>query len=135
MKAKILPLLFIIGVGFLNGCNKDEEKSYEEKTISGVWNWIASCGGFTGQCSYPDKDNIKSIQITNDRFIQKTNGQITIDATYEITNTQISETNFPYEKSYELKLGDGQIIGMTFIQNKDLLYVGNNFLLESYRRK
>ena len=135
MKAKILTLFLIIGVGFLNGCNKDEEESFEEKTISGVWNWISSCGGFTGQCSYPDKNNIKSIQITNDRFIQKINEQIAIDATYEITKTQISETNFPYEKSYELKLGDGQIIGMTFFQNKDILFVSNNFLNDSYKRK
>ncbi|HEA19833.1 hypothetical protein LCGC14_2246480 [marine sediment metagenome] len=135
MKAKILTLLFIIGVGFLNGCNKDEEESFQTKTISGDWNWTASCGGFTGQCSYPERDNIKTIQITDDRFIQKINRQITIDETYQITKTQISETNFPYEKSYELQLGDGRIIGMTFIQNKDILYVGNSLLLDSYKRK
>ena len=129
---KRLVVLFLC-VQIVTSCEENEDIQLKE--LPGTWIWTSSCGGFSGICSYPNNNNSKSIQITDDRFIQKTNGQITIDATYEIANMQTSDANYPYEKNYELKLGDGQILEMTFIQNKGIIYIENNYLLDSYKRK
>ena len=114
-------------------CERNEETGLLEE-LPGTWIWTASCGGFTGACSYPDNLNYKFVQITKDRFVQRINGKVMIDDIYQITKLEISETNYPFEKNYELTLGEGKIIGMTFIQNKDLLYIGNGSNLDSYKR-
>jgi hypothetical protein len=114
-------------------CAQNEETDLL-KELPGTWIWTASCGGFTGACSYPDNRNQKFVQITEERFVQSINEEVTIDDIYQITKLEISETNYPFEKNYELTLGDGKIIGITFIQNKDLLYIANGSLLDSYRR-
>lgn len=124
--------IFFLCALIITSC--DDNVEIQLKELPGMWIWTSSCGGFSGLCSYPDEDNYKSLQITDDRFIQKVNGQTTVDTTYEIT-MEISQTNYPYEKSYELKLGDGQVLGIKFIQNKDIIYVPNNFLSDSYKRR
>ncbi|MBJ7879599.1 hypothetical protein [Gelidibacter salicanalis] len=37
MKARILVLLLIVGIGFLNSCNNDDDDSSQEKSINGTW--------------------------------------------------------------------------------------------------
>src|SRR5690606_7875220 len=99
----------------VSSCDKNEAEP-KIRELFGNWTWTASCGGISGGCSHPDKENYKSIQITNDKFIEKTNGTITIDASYEITNTRISDTNYPYEVDYQLTLEDGSIKEMTLFK-------------------
>tara|TARA_R110000822_G_scaffold236257_1_gene366889 strand:- start:596 stop:997 length:402 start_codon:yes stop_codon:yes gene_type:complete len=118
---------------FFISCEQNEE-TVLLKEFPGTWIWTASCGGFTGACSYPDNMNHKYVQITEDRFFQRINEKVTIADIYQITKLEISETNYPFEKNYELTLGDGKIIEMTFIQNKDLLYLGNGSHMDSYKR-
>ena len=44
MKTKILTLIMIIGIGFLNSCNNDDNDSLKEKTINGTW-YLKNVGG------------------------------------------------------------------------------------------
>ena len=117
MKHKIqFSLLAIVLVALIvSSCDKNEA-GLKVRELYGDWTWTASCGGIGGVCSYPDNENYKSIQITNYKFIEKTNGTITIDAFYEITNTRISETNYPYEVDYELTLEDVSTIEMILVK-------------------
>lgn len=125
--------LIIILVLFFS-CNKSDD-TIQLKELSGDWILTSSCGGFSGACSYPDQSNYKSTLITEDRIVQKVNGQVEIDETYEITKLEISEVNYPYEKNYELTLSNGQIIEMSFFQKMDLLIIGDNMFLDRYKRK
>ncbi len=133
MKHRIqFSLLTIVLIGsVISSCDKNEEEP-KIRELFGNWTWTASCGGFSGACSYPDKENYKSIQITKDKFIEKTNGTITIDMSYEITNTRTSETNYPYEVDYELMLEDGSVMQMTLFKKLSKLAIGNNMFIDYY---
>jgi len=133
MKYRIqFSLLTIVLVGLIfSSCDKNEAE-LKIRELRGDWTWTASCGGFSGACSYPDNENYKSIQITNDKFTERANGIVTIDISYEITNTRISETNYPYEVDYELTLEDGSIIEMTLFKKLNKLAIGNNMFIDYY---
>src|SRR5689334_1540186 len=120
-KTRFILVSIVLIATLIFSCDKNEEQN-EIEELSGNWTWTATCGGFTGMCSYPDDDNFKSVHITNGRFIEKTNGVITIDAAYEITNTSTSESN-TFEKNYELTLEDGRVIRMALIQNEKKLLI------------
>ncbi len=118
---KILPILIIILIGItITSCDKNEE--IQIKDLSGNWIWTSSCGGFSGLCHYPNKENFKSFEITNEKIIEKINGVIMLDEFYEITNT--SDTNNPYEKNYELTFGV-RTLNLTLFQNQNKLAVFN----------
>jgi hypothetical protein len=117
----------------MTSCQNDEVHPMKE--LPGYWTWTATCGGFTGLCDYPDKDHYKTLVISNDRYTEKTNGVITLDTTYEIINIVTSDTNWPHEKTYELKLGTGNSLHMTLMQEEDKLYITNNFMIDNYKRK
>lgn len=119
----------LIGLIF-SSCNKDETEP-QTRDLVGNWTWTASCGGFSGACKYPDKENYKSVQITVGQFTEKVNGTSTIDMSYEITNTEISETNYPYEVSYELKLEDGNILNMTLFKKQNKLIIWSDDILSA----
>ncbi len=133
MKHRIQFLLLTILLAGLSisSCDKNETEP-EIRELIGNWTWTASCGGFSGACSYPDKENYKSIQITKDKFIEKTNGTITVETFYEITNSRISDTNYPYEVDYELTLENGSVLEMTLFKKLNKLAIGNNMFIDYY---
>lgn len=121
---KILPLLVITLIGTtIASCDKNEDIQIKE--LTGNWTWTSSCGGFSGACSYPNSENFKSIEITNEKITEKINGVITIDQVYEITNMSTSDTNYPYEKNYELTFGEGRTLNMTLFQKLNTLSIFN----------
>lgn len=132
---KILPLFLITLIGITTiSCDKNEDIQIKE--LAGNWIWTSSCGGFSGACIYPDRENFKSIEITNEKIIEKINGIIITDETYEITNMSISDTNYPFEKNYELTLGEGRILSMTLLQKQNRLSIFNSsgiMLVDNYK--
>ena len=122
---KTLPLLLLTLIGIaITSCDKNEDIQIKE--LTGKWIWTSSCGGFNGLCEYPNKENSKSIEITNEKIIEKINGVITIDALYEITNTSISDTNYPYEKNYELTFEEDRTLNLTLFQQQNKLAIFND---------
>lgn len=130
MKYRLQFLILTIAL-IASSCDKNAAEPKIRELI-GNWTWTASCGGFSGACSYPSKDNFKSIQLTNNKFIEQTNGTITVEMSYEITNTRISETNYPYELDYELTLEDGSVMEMTLLKKINKLAIGNNTFIDYY---
>jgi len=123
--------LFISTLAIIS-CSSDDETEISNADLAGIWNWTASCGGFSGACSYPDNENYKLLQITNEKFTEKINGTVTVDTSYVITNTWISETNYPNEVNYKLTLEDGSVREMTLFKRLNKLTIGNNMFIEYY---
>ena len=74
---KKLIYLFILTFGIIS-CSSDDETGIDNSELIGKWNWISSCGGFTGDCWYPSEDNYESVEFTNDLYIKKNNGSVKI---------------------------------------------------------
>ena len=128
-----LFLVIIIGVNLISCEKQDAEPQLRE--LPGSWQWTATCGGFTGACSYPDEENYKSLEINDARYIEWTNGSITIDMEYVIIDTLISESNYPYEVAYELSLEDGSRLDITLFKELNKLAIGNDPFLDYYEGK
>lgn len=129
-RTKLLFVTIVI-IGLFNlSCNKNDIEP-QTRELVGDWTWTASCGGFSGNCKYPDTENYKSVQITVSQFTEKVNGTTTIDMSYEIMNTEISETNYPYEVAYGLKLENGQILNMTLFKKKNKLIIWSDDILSA----
>ena len=69
---KKLIYLFILTFGIIS-CSSDDETGIDNSELIGKWNWISSCGGFTGDCWYPSEDNYESVEFTNDLYIKNGN--------------------------------------------------------------
>jgi hypothetical protein len=86
----------------ISSCDKEDNFSLE---LIGKWNWKSTCGGITGQCGYSSVDNIKTVEITKSRLIEKVNGLTTLDTGYKIK----SKSKDSSSTSYEIELNNGQI--------------------------
>jgi hypothetical protein len=56
-------------------------------------------------------------------------GQRTICTAYKITCIEISDASYPFDKKHEVKHGDGKIVNITSVQNKDVIYFADDFCL------
>ncbi|NLD50988.1 MAG: hypothetical protein GX660_27915 [Clostridiaceae bacterium] len=72
------------------------------KKLIGKWNWIWSCGGFTGGCWYPGPFNYEQIEFTyNMRYIEKQNDTISHDFEYFIIDSFMNGPALVYEIGFE----------------------------------
>jgi hypothetical protein len=70
---------------FMSGCEKYSYDGYFENEIIGKWEWVESCGGFTGGCWYPTADHKEQVEFTsNQRYIRTVNGIKTVDQSYTL---------------------------------------------------
>jgi hypothetical protein len=68
------------------------------KKLIGKWNWISSCGGYTGGCWYPDKDYHELIEFDyNMRYIEKINDSIIHDLQYNFSDSFVSGSDTVYK--------------------------------------
>ncbi len=73
------------------------ENDFQKKLI-GKWNWTGSCGGFTGECWYPDEDNSKQIEFDNSmRFIEIVNNSVLRDCQYELLDSFMNGQSLVYK--------------------------------------
>jgi len=72
------------------------------KKLIGKWNWISSCGGFTGGCWYPSTDNYEQIEFTNSmNYIEMHNDSIVRDFQYHFISSLESGQDTIYEIGFE----------------------------------
>ena len=102
--------LFILTLGFIS-CSSDDENAIDNSELIGKWNWVSSCGGFTGGCWYPSEDNYESVEFTNDLYIKKNNGIVDTEINYSITDSHINGTDV----LYIIELQNGNILRFRFI--------------------
>ena len=105
MKARILTILIIIGIGFLTSCNNDDV-DIPEKTINGTWNLRNVKGGLAS--------------INND--YQKGDIQWTFNP---INNTLTVANNIGNDKAFTLHSGTYQFNIEQNVESQ-ILFVSNN---------
>lgn len=115
MIPRILLSAFIVTFIAITFPSCDDEPHIRE--LPGKWTWESTCGGFSGQCTYPDEANYKSLEFTGDRFIERTNGAVSTDTSYKIVRMEALDANMPYQVHYELELGDGSTLVLTLWKN------------------
>ncbi len=109
----------------ISSCEKEDSVSLE---IKGKWNWRSICGGVTGQCGYSSQDNIKTVEITESRLIEKVNGLTTLDTEYTIINKSTDGSI-----SYEIALNSGQNWSFNLRTTETLMIVKGDFW-DTYER-
>ena len=112
-------ILIILVSLIICSCSKDNNKSDNntiEQKIIGKWIWKASCGGYTGNCDYPDTNTISSIEFTNNNtFSQKFN-----DSIYSIGEYVINKKITTRDTSYDLLFFNNNVIKLI---NKTKYYI------------
>ena len=124
---KKLIYLFILTFGIIS-CSSDDETGIDNSELIGKWNWISSCGGFTGDCWYPSDDNYESVEFTNDLYIKKNNGSVNTEMNYSITDSHINGTDI----LYIIELENGNMLRFRFIDS-NLSIEGGDFWKEYER--
>ena len=124
---KKLIYLFILTFGIIS-CSSDDETGIDNSELIGKWNWISSCGGFTGDCWYPSEDNYESVEFTNDLYIKKNNGSVNTEMNYSITDSHINRIDI----LYIIELENGNMLRFRFIDS-NLNIEGGDFWKEYER--
>lgn len=125
MKNLIYLLIFTLGI---ISCSSDVETEIDNSELIGKWNWISSCGGFTGGCWYPSEDNYESVEFTNSLYIQKINSVIDTEINYSITDSYINGTDILYIIEFQ----NGNTMRFRFIDD-NLSIEGGDFWKEYER--
>jgi hypothetical protein len=92
---KKLIYLFILTLGIFS-CSSSDENEIDNSELIGKWNWISSCGGFTGNCWYPSENNYESVEFTNNAYIKRINGVLDTEINYTMTDTYMNGTSTIY---------------------------------------
>jgi hypothetical protein len=86
------------------------------KLFIGKWDWIGSCGGYTGGCWYPDSTNKLQVEFTSDmHYIQFHNDSVVNNFTYYFIDsfnngeTTIFEIGFSTDLKTFLWFSDGNL--------------------------
>lgn len=117
--ADIDTILFLINV----------VKDDFHKKLIGKWNWTSSCGGYTGGCWYPSKDNHEMIEFDNNmRYIAKYNNSVIMDFQYHIIESFV----IGQDTIYEIGLENGYDTYYRFVGDK-LNIQGGDFWKEFER--
>jgi hypothetical protein len=130
----IFLILFIL---FL-GCEK-ECYDYPE-CIVGEWQWIKSCGGFSGGCWYPDEDHQDRAVFTSDnKYYRYSNDEKILDYNYKIGTTREVDGIKYYEINFVPSEGTTGIFEWStefwFSDKKYLNIPGGDFVEEFERLK
>ena len=126
---KKLIFIFILTLGTIS-CSSDDEAQDEVQIViselTGKWNWVSSCGGFTGDCWFPSDDNFESIEFKNDlSYIEKINGIIVTETNYLVPEMII-------ENVYKIEFHNGYSTYFRFVDD-NLSIQGGDFWSE-YKR-
>jgi hypothetical protein len=125
---RIYFIIFLLA--FLTSCEKKSNDGSIANIIIGKWEWVKSCGGFTGGCWYPSVNNTKQVEFTSShRYITSFNGTKTIDEPYSFGESHV-DGNMKY---YTLVLSDGWSTTFWFTSKDSLEMVGGDFV-KSYNR-
>ncbi len=124
---KKLMYIIILTLGIVS-CTSNDETVIDNSELLGKWNWISSCGGFTGGCWYPGEENYSSIEFTKNVYIEKNNGVIATRINYAITDTYLNGTDL----IYTIKLEDDHQVRLRFV-NENLSIEGGDFWKEYER--
>lgn len=72
------------------------------KKLIGKWDWVVSCGGFTGGCWYPDENNSKQIEFDNlMHFTEWNNDSIVRDCQYQLFDSSINGQSLIYKIEFD----------------------------------
>jgi len=127
---KKIAILCFISLLFDISCENKHENEYEYNLV-GTWNWVESCGGFTGLCWYPSEDNYRQVVFDRSmRYIEKQNDLIVKDFQYQIIDTFINGST----TIYTIKFQDSYQTYFWFSGNR-LNIQGGDFVDEYVRAK
>ena len=124
---KKLIYLLILTFGIFS-CSSDDETGIDNSGLIGKWNWISSCGGFTGGCWYPSEDNYESVEFTNNMYKRIVNGILETEVNYSIIDSHTNGTSL----IYTMELDDDRTIRYRFIEG-NLSIEGGDFWKEYER--
>ena len=129
MRTKLLPLLLIVGIGFLTSCGNDFDDLSKEKSINGTWNLKNVQGGMTFRSfDYPRGDvkwtfNLTDSTLTVQKKIGNDNAFMLENGSYDFNIEQNGETQFLFVDGYyrmeilsvdnNLMINDGNEDGFT----------------------
>lgn len=104
------------------------KNDFHQKLI-GKWNWIESCGGWTGDCWYPDVHSYEIIEFDNNMvYTSLKNGEEEQSFKYQFTDSYLSGS----ETIYKIALDNGH--ETSYYIDGDLLIVqGGDFWMEFER--
>jgi hypothetical protein len=127
MKAIYYLLFLLISI---TGCEKDSVVVPYENDLIGKWNWVESCGGYTGECWYPTVNHREQIEFTSSHiYIRTLNGIKSFISTYTLGGS--------YEiggiKYYEISFTNGLSTVYWFIDQNTLEMPGGDFI-EKFNR-
>jgi len=99
------------------------------KKLAGRWLWQSSCGGFTGSCWYPVKEDSTILEVTRDmNFIKYAKDSITLQMTFTLTDPSLNGTT----EVYGFVFGDNPPQWFWFAD--ELLCVQGGDFVENYSR-
>jgi len=126
MKAAVI-FTFVITL-FFTSCSKNNNSIPLSSSIIGTWNWTATCGGLTGECGYPNKDNHKIITFTDSLFTGKIFAKSFVNASYSLIN----QSNQDSYTSYQILINNDISIDANIANNR--LSINTGDISESYER-
>ncbi|MBW1612601.1 MAG: hypothetical protein JRJ57_01230 [Deltaproteobacteria bacterium] len=122
----------------LVSCEKD---CYDcPECIIGEWQWVKSCGGFTGGCWYPSDDHQERAVFTSDsKYYRYSNDELILDYNYQLGDTREVDGVKYYEITFVPAEGTTGIYEWStefwFTEQKILNIPGGDFIEEFERKK
>jgi len=75
--------LFLLAIILLPSCEKENYDS--PKSIIGEWQWVKSCGGFTGGCWYPSENHKeRAIFTANNKYLRYSNDDKVFECNFKL---------------------------------------------------
>lgn len=98
--------------------------------LVGTWDWVSSCGGFTGGCWYPSAQDVESVEFKTDwTYIKKVNDSIVLESKYIVDESRINGADVIYTIEFENR------IKMPFRVIKDTLSIQGGDFWKNYKKK
>jgi hypothetical protein len=99
------------------------------KKLIGRWNWVSSCGGYTGRCWYSSENHYEQIEFDNNmKYIEKYNGSTVRVLKYKFIRNFVCGQDTIYEIGF-----DNGYDTYYFFAGEKLNIQGGDFIKE-YRR-
>jgi len=121
MKARILTLLMIVGIGFLTSCNNNDDDSSQKKSINGTWYLTNVRGGLASINNDYSKGDVKWT-------FNQTNAILTVEN--KIGN---NNTFYLHSGTYSFNIEDDEETQILFVDNNDyrmvILSIENSLII------